>query len=856
MFPYKIRKPAWGSLKPRAAAAGGLVGDPDDPHAVGGNLQRAILSDLIELRGRYRDRLALPPSSVRPAGSGSGGAPRRRRPSSTSPHRRRHDHVALGSYFADFKCCFREARFGAMHTRAVPPRVDRGEYVQLLYSSCLYLLEEGSSSLSLFDDDDDDDYSAIADSEPPSRWSDDGGDDDGGGGGGAASSPPPFFDAIYAVFALYALHRTNVLPKAPRRRPIIARRTTTTPPPPGEKIDERSLSESWSMLPIVIIGDEDKLHRRTYLSPVRIDAGCYALLLRLRGACLARAERCGVDATTMAMANATDDDDDDAADDGNGGGRCDDDPPPHRRCYCGLARDAAHVIDAMLCDDSFFDYCEYHGPQGLEGLAGSPNFYRAHFANNNNNNNNNNAPPRKRKSNVPSKDAVAAAIATAPSAMTKSELNAIGHGDGILDSLDLRNLCAVVESHCSNLDSVVSKLRMCRSTDDILRPKQRELVENTLRGIANRPAYVELVDELNTDKASISISTDVVSGAASEANPPPEAQPTDTKQVLLLKFPENFSPFGDIDFTDEFIAIKEAVAKENRARSKGGSIFVDVDMNVMHPELACFDCLNENTMDDDDLRSAAVQRRKKRRREPDTFFELHQEGIRDDGTSNNTLDEVSIVTGQGKNALLSLLSMSKGNEDYDDIPTDIFGQDDDVSIATGAGKNALLSLLSMAGGACDSDHLDDEFSPSDDDDAEPRSMGSYLNSATQLTLNDDASVTSGIGKRALQFLLSGQADDRKVKSRPTKKAPSRKSRSRVSKVNAQQKSVKKKKMPPLPSMKATQPKAINEKRLEDGTCSEDDEDASSYGEFSVATEEDAGRKALAALLSNTETVEV
>ena len=840
MFPYKIRKPAWGSLKPRAAA--GLVGDPDDPHAVGGNLQRAILSDLIELRGRYRDRLALPSSSGRPAGSSSG-APRRR-PSSTYPHRRRrYDHVELGSYFADFKCCFREARFGAMHTRAVPPRVDRGEYVQLLYSSCLYLLEEGSSSSSSssssfddYDDDDDDPHrasSAIADSvQPPCGC---------------------FFDAIYAVFALYALHRTNVLPRAPHRRSTARRTTTTTPSSSsgGKKIDdERSLSESWSMLPIVIISDEDKLHRRTYLSPVRIDAGCYALLLRLRDACLARAERCGVDA--MMMANATDDDDDDdAADDGNGGGRCDDDPPPPRRCYCGLARDAAHVIDAMLRDDSFFDYCEYHGPQGLEGLAGSPNFYRAHFANNNN------APPRKRKkSNGPPKDAVAAAIASAPPAMTKSELNAIGHGDGILDSLDLRNLRAMVESHCSDLDSVVSKLRMCRSTDDILRPKQRELVENTLRGIANRPAYVELVDELNTDKASISISTDVVSGATSEANPPLEAQPTDTEQVLLLKFPENFSPFGDIDFTDEFIAIKEAVSKENRARSKGGSIFVDVDMNVMHPELACFDCLDEITMDDDDLHSAAVQRSMKRRREPDTFFELHQEGIRDDGTSNNTLDEASIVTGQGKNALLSLLSMSKGNEDDDDIPTDIFAQDDDVSIATGAGKNALLSLLSMAGGAYDSDHLDDEFSPSDDDDADPRSMASSWNSATQLTLNDDASVTSGIGQRALQFLLTGQADDRKVKNRPTKKAPSRKSRSRVSKVNAQQKSVKKKKNPPLPSMKATQPKAINEKRLEGGTCSEDDEDASSYGEFSVTMEEDAGRKALAALLSNTETVEV
>ena len=65
-FPYKIRKVAWGSCKPNNESdvttntTTNNNFDPtlhldnnDDPHTIGGNLQRAILLDLIELRHRY-----------------------------------------------------------------------------------------------------------------------------------------------------------------------------------------------------------------------------------------------------------------------------------------------------------------------------------------------------------------------------------------------------------------------------------------------------------------------------------------------------------------------------------------------------------------------------------------------------------------------------------------------------------------------------------------------------------------------------------------------------------------------------------------------------------------------------------
>lgn len=68
MLPYKIRKAAWGCLKPPKE----VLDDPivasssssssllrlrdDDPHVIGGNLQSAILMDLVDLR---RDGITL-----------------------------------------------------------------------------------------------------------------------------------------------------------------------------------------------------------------------------------------------------------------------------------------------------------------------------------------------------------------------------------------------------------------------------------------------------------------------------------------------------------------------------------------------------------------------------------------------------------------------------------------------------------------------------------------------------------------------------------------------------------------------------------------------------------------------------
>ena len=123
------------------------------------------------------------------------------------------------------------------------------------------------------------------------------------------------------------------------------------------------------------------------------------------------------------------------------------------------------------------------------------------------------------------------------SVLTKFDLSLMGNGKGILDSLDKHNLSKMLERHCSNLNSVMTSLQMSRSsTDGILQPKQREQVENTLKGIVNLPTYVELVGKLNVE-ISLTSSLFDVCVARSDAMPHPKEQPVDTKPLLLLNFP-------------------------------------------------------------------------------------------------------------------------------------------------------------------------------------------------------------------------------------------------------------------------------------------------------------------------------
>ena len=768
-LPYKIRKPAWGSCKPReeeetsnrsrSSNGGGennfdpaahLGGDPKDPHTIGGNLQRAILLDMIELRERYYNNIGS-------SSSRSSGVAITSNNNNTPSQRTLCNHAQLGTSFNSFKTCFREARFGAIHTRTIPARVDRSEYIQLLYSSCFYLLEESFKN-------------SHKDDTNPLIWEDDN-DNISTSSHSNINSP---FNAIYAVFMLYTLHQTNVLSEAPSPRSHTKRTKSG-------KFDEKSLKEAWSMLPMGLNRDEDKWgFRRSFRSPVRIDRYNYLLLLRLRDICLTRVEQCDFnkmksigtarDTVTAETENVLNNDNE------------------TWQCNCGIARDAAHVIDKMVFDDTFFDYCEYHGPHSLEGLAGQSNFYRAHFVN---------APKKRTEQNRTS----------VPVVLTESKLNEMANGNGTDDDCLLDSqLSALIEEHQSNLSSIMTQLQKSRlAGGGDLQPKQRELVENTLSDIINPSKSILL-----TKSAEDSVS----SQKTGEAKSSPEAK---SKQVSFLKFQEIFSSDlcnqirgSLLDFKEEAEMIRKAVIKQNKARMRGEQVVIDLDDDLA--SIATEPNRRSSEMSkDENIASPSIddhKRGKKRSRVTGNDESLEKD------------DELSIATGAGRNALLSLLSMVEGNGDR-------------YESSTGYPVHDFSDALSMGGNK--SEHLEDDALSSEEDNSDLRSFASML-----APNNDDASIVSGMGARALQFLLS-QTDEKQV-TQPVDK-------------NRAKKASRTKGQVPRSNAKTKYCKSDNKEKFLNASANSTDGKSSSDEEFSIASEEGAGTNALAALLSTVNDVE-
>lgn len=742
-YPYKIRKVAWGSCKPNNESDTAsttitnnfdptqhLLGgnNSNDPHTIGGNLQRAILFDLIELRHRYYTEL---------------------KSSSTTNNNKDIKHATTGISFGQFKKCFQEARFGAIHTRTIPARVDRGEYVQLLYSSCFYLLEQA------FDTHNNQSQVEVEVGENSTNytlnWSDD------------EHITNSAFNAIYAVFILYTLHKTNILPKPPNQTSISSASNKYN--------NEQSLQNCWSMLPIGINNnDEDKLYRRTFHGKVRIDRYNFMLLLQLREICLVRMEQCDIGKMNTNSSTSS---------------KSGDTTTASWKCNCSLARDAVYILDSMLSsnddNDDFFEYCEYHGPHSLEGLAGSPNFYRAYFSNNQ---------KSTRSSNVVS---TTATTTITHAVCNESELNEMINKNDNDDTLDFQSLSQLVKGHQTNLATVMSQLHKSRLTkDDELQPKQRELVENTLKeiNISNEPLKLFANDTSTTN--------DKAKSPESPIALPETKQESTTKHVSILQFPERFSTTlcneikcSLVDFRNEIVMIRKDVIKNKRKDEVRMNQQVVIDYGDDFTSIAESEPVKRRPNDDDEEASGLGRKCQ------------HHGDI-----SNH--DEFDL-------------------EEEEDVVTE---RDDDLSVATGGGRNALYSLLSMVGGnagGCGSDvsnyDEDDSIATTENDHMEDKTVPpSNSKSHQPMALNDDddddnASVVSGMGTRALQFLLSHQSSRKQSKKHPKKK------RTKIGR-----------KAPPS-----------EDKNAEDGNESIVGEDASDSDEdISVA----AGTNALATLLAH------
>ena len=677
--------------------------DGVDPHSLGGNLQRSILLDLIDLRERFY----LDQSNFLSTKAGDCFTKKSRPTNGAVSSHEKSCHDSLGSSFRQFKTTFREARFGAIHTRTIPPRVDRGEYVQLLYSCCFYLLEESIGKCSQGDE---------------LCW-----DDEKDNSGGVL---PRARDAIFAVYALYVLHETNVLPEAVPPRSYSNNKLSGN-------IDKGILKEAWSMLPIGTM--EDPLCRRSFRSPVRIDRDNYLLLLQLRDLCNVRVFQCGID-KMEASSNLNND---------------------FCKCQCGPPRDAANIIDKMIYSDSFFDLCEYHGPSSLEGLSGNPNFYKAHFKQNNTTSKQKKTALKASKSNF--------FESAMPVAMIDTDLIAIEQSDQIAASLDLTNLKSALDSHSSNLRSVSIQLRMSRQPGGDLQPKQRELVENTLCGVMQSSAdYTKMMNIFDLANDSVKSKKTIVESKINAIDSPcgpSEARITDSALVSPFVFPESFSPTlcdniqGALSsFHDVVGSARTSLVREIRAKERKEQI--QRDLNI-HSDLAFFDNASDASIADSKFqnssnRRASISNKSFASRQVTKelrVFDGFLEGELADHAQDNSLeleDDVSVATGAGKNALLSLLAMAG-----EKIPPGrkVKGKRKSRSDSL---KNSVMAEQSMdliqSDDESESSHEDDIFSS----DNEIMGFQAFV-SATKddaSTVDDNSTIVSGIGKRALQSLLA------------------------------------------------------------------------------------------------------
>ena len=203
-------------------------------------LQHAIQKDLIHLRTAFLHILFL-----------SRQEQEHHRDEGNSDKKDGHvtQEEGMVSAFECFRQVARSNKLAALH-RFVPPRCDVASFSQLLYATCLDLLEHV-----------DNETTRVRVEENESHQE---------GGDGEATTRVLGCQA-FAVFCLYLLHETNPLPSAPASNDRMA-----------EKHTDASLL--LSTLPMGLTNRQNPrlLYRRNYKPHIRVDPGAYTILLQLR----------------------------------------------------------------------------------------------------------------------------------------------------------------------------------------------------------------------------------------------------------------------------------------------------------------------------------------------------------------------------------------------------------------------------------------------------------------------------------------------------------------------------------------------------------------------------------------------
>jgi len=143
------------------------------------------------------------------------------------------------------------------------------------------------------------------------------------------------YSIVFAVFTIYTMYHTNPLPIMPTK-------------------EYTTKEDILSTLTMGLASDtvKYKMYRRAYKSPIRLSQDLYAILYQVRNIALLCIDQCQQNNYNERE---------------NDSGRV-------WSCSCSLARDCLHIIDKLEREESF-QLCEYTGPNSLEGLAGSKEYY-------------------------------------------------------------------------------------------------------------------------------------------------------------------------------------------------------------------------------------------------------------------------------------------------------------------------------------------------------------------------------------------------------------------------------------------------------------------------------------------------
>ena len=379
----------------------------------GGPIERAIRQDLISLRRLFyeaiennirneRDR-----DTLRRESKGLCTTRTSKRRAGAKDRSELQSHKPDGYSYQIFKEVFKEAKFGIIFTRAAPknPRMDREAFVQLVFSSTLSFLKDAIQSMEKCtcgetNIDNDEQNRAKRRTRTNARSTTN--ELQNQQKQRADNEPDSFFDASFAIYALYTLYHTNPAPHVPidhdcdnkaddQKYDSIHQHSKKSSTMSTEKhsLTPRE-AKLLTTLPIGLTDtateSEARFYRRSYHSPIRISFQSMQLLIKLRKISLVHMDNCRMNqysslekkhcSKKVLEKNSSDSSDEDNPTDKLTREKGDAHSQEQMNCTCSLANDFITLVDRLITEQCFY-FCEYDGPVSVESYCGIDEYVRS-----------------------------------------------------------------------------------------------------------------------------------------------------------------------------------------------------------------------------------------------------------------------------------------------------------------------------------------------------------------------------------------------------------------------------------------------------------------------------------------------